>query len=114
MILVDGHLKVYLLQSLNVQENQNNSIYFFALCFIDNLFDSIRYTLASEMDDIHMGDTHLIAIDDCGIDDDEPSCDQYVALIVAQHRNKFDFTALDLGKSTFSVELMEYLSENFY
>jgi hypothetical protein len=57
-----------------------------------------RYTLASEMDDIHMGDTHLIAINDCTIDDEE-SCDQYVALIVAQHRNQFDFTALDSGMS---------------
>lgn len=58
-----------------------------------------RYTLAYEMNDINMGDTHLIALDDCGVDnEDEPSCDQYVALIVAQHRNKFDFTALDSGK----------------
>lgn len=48
-----------------------------------------------------MGDAHLIAINDCTIDDDdeEASCDQYVALIVAQHHNKFDFTALDSGKS---------------
>jgi hypothetical protein len=53
------------------------------------------------MEDIHMGDTHLIAINDCGVDDDEPSCDQYVALIVAQHRNKFDFTALDSGELVF-------------
>ncbi len=45
-----------------------------------------------------MGDTHLIAINDCTIDDEE-SCDQYVALIVAQHRNQFDFTALDSGMS---------------
>lgn len=53
------------------------------------------------MDDINMGDAHLIAIDDCTIDDDEEaSCDQYVALVVAQHHNKFDFTALDSGKST--------------
>jgi len=50
------------------------------------------------MDDLNMGDTHVIALNDCGgDDDDEPSCDQYVALIVAQHRNKFDFTALDSG-----------------
>ncbi len=51
------------------------------------------------MNDINMGDTHLITLDDCGVDDDENqlSCDQYVALIVAQHRNKFDFTALDSG-----------------
>ena len=48
-----------------------------------------------------MGDAHLIAIDDCTIDDDEEaSCDQYVALVVAQHHNTFDFTALDSGKST--------------
>jgi len=54
------------------------------------------------MEDIHMGDTHLIAIDDCGVDDDdEQSCDQYVALIVALHRNKFDFPALDSGKFVF-------------
>ncbi|CAF3617419.1 unnamed protein product [Rotaria sordida] len=64
-----------------------------------------QYTLASEMQDIHMGDTHLISLNDCGVDDDdELLCDQYVALIVAQHRNKFDFTALDsalrsLGKT---------------
>lgn len=47
-----------------------------------------------------MGDTHLISINDCTVDDDddEVSCDQYVALIVAQHHNKFDFTALDSGK----------------
>ena len=49
------------------------------------------------MQDIHMGDSHLIAINDCGVDDDEPPCEQYVALIVAQHRNKFDFPALDSG-----------------
>jgi hypothetical protein len=57
------------------------------------------------MDDINMGDTHVIALNDCGSDDDddEPSCDQYVALIVAQHRNKFDFTALDSGRSNFSI-----------
>ncbi len=60
------------------------------------------------MEDMHMGDTHLIALNDCGVDDDEPSCDQYVALIVAQHRNKFDFTALDLGMFAFSIK---YLSE---
>jgi hypothetical protein len=54
------------------------------------------------MDDLNMGDTHVIALNDCsGDDDDEPSCDQYVALIVAQHRNKFDFTALDSGRSNF-------------
>ncbi len=60
-----------------------------------------------------MGDTHLIAINDCSLDDDQPLSDQYVALIVAQHRNKFDFTALDLGKSDFSIELIKYLSKTF-
>ncbi len=73
------------------------------LYYTANSFYSIRYTLASKMDDIHMGDTHLIALNDCGVDDDEPSCDQYVALIVAQHRNKFDFTALDSGTQNFSI-----------
>ncbi|CAF3662859.1 unnamed protein product [Rotaria socialis] len=53
-----------------------------------------QYTLAAEMDDINMGDAHVISLNDCVIDD-EPECDQYVALIVAQHRYKFDFTALD-------------------
>jgi len=77
---------------------------FLTLCYTDNRFYSIRYTLASQMDDINMGDTHVIALNDCGSDDDdEPSCDQYVALIVAQHRNKFDFTALDSGRSNFSI-----------
>ncbi len=78
-------------------------MHFLTSYYINNSFYSVRYTLASEMEDIHMGDTHLIALDDCGVDDDEPSCDQYVALIVAQHRNKFDFTALDLGISDFST-----------
>ncbi len=57
------------------------------------------------MEDINMGDTHLIALDDCGIDEDEnePSCDRYVALIVAQHHNKFDFTALDSGMFDISM-----------
>jgi hypothetical protein len=96
MILDDGHPKVYLLQFLDVQKSQNNSIHHFT--FIENSFYSIRYTLASEMEDINMGDTHLITLNDCGVDDDEPSCDHYMALIVAQHRNNFDFTALDSGK----------------
>src|ERR1700733_12775219 len=79
------------------------TIHFLALYYTDISIYSIRYTLASKMEDIHMGDTHLIALNDCGIDDDEPSCDQYVALIVAQHRNKFDFTALDSGISHFTI-----------
>lgn len=60
-----------------------------------------RYTLASELEDINMGDTHLISINDCSVDDDEPVCEQHVALIIAQHRNKFDFIALDSGKLKF-------------
>jgi hypothetical protein len=88
-------------------------MYLLTLCYIDHSFYSVRYTLASKMEDIHMGDTHLIAINDCGVDDDEPSCDQYVALIVAQHRNKFDFTALDLGKFSVSIKSIRYLSETF-
>ena len=44
-----------------------------------------------------MGETHLIALDDCASENGESSFDQYVALIVAQHRNRFDFTALDSG-----------------
>ncbi|CAF0884246.1 unnamed protein product [Adineta ricciae] len=73
-----------------------------------------QYTLAHEMQDIHMGDSHLIAINDCGVDDDEPPCEQYVALIVAQHRNKFDFTALDsalrsLGKAAKQMKASVHL-----
>ncbi|CAF4224092.1 unnamed protein product, partial [Rotaria sp. Silwood2] len=68
-----------------------------------------QYTLAAEMEDIHMGDTHLISLNDCGVDDDEPSCDQYVVLIVAQHRNKFDFTALDLAKTAKQLKATVHL-----
>lgn len=49
------------------------------------------------MGDINLGDTHIITLNDCGVDDDEPSCDQFVVLIVAQHRNRFNFKALDSG-----------------
>ena len=61
------------------------------------------------MDDIHMGDTHLITLNDCTIDD-EDSCDQYVALIVAQHRNQFDFTALDYGMFNINSNLSKIFS----
>ena len=49
------------------------------------------------MKDIHMGDTHLIALDDCAMENDEVTFDHYVALVVAQQRNQFDFKALDSG-----------------
>lgn len=50
------------------------------------------------MGDIHMGDTHLIALDDCASEENDSPYDHYVALIVAQHRNHFDFQALDSGE----------------
>ncbi len=56
-----------------------------------------------------MGDTHLITLNDCTIDDEE-SCDQYVALIVAQHRNQFDFTALDYGMFNINSNISEIFS----
>lgn len=55
----------------------------------------VRYTLASKMSDIHLGDAHLVALEDCGTEENDSTFDHYVALIVAQHRNKFDFKALD-------------------
>lgn len=51
------------------------------------------------MGDIHMGDAHLIALDDCASEENDSPFDHYVALIVAQHRNNFDFSALDSGTS---------------
>ncbi|CAF0836864.1 unnamed protein product [Adineta steineri] len=70
-----------------------------------------QYTLAYDMKDIHMGDTHLISLNDCVIDDDdddEPSCDQYMALIVAQHNNKFDFTALNSALRSLAKAAKEF------
>jgi hypothetical protein len=58
-----------------------------------------RYTLASKLDDLHMGDTHLIALNASPTKATTASFDQYVALIVAQHKNCFDFSALDSGNN---------------
>ena len=55
------------------------------------------------MGDINLGDTHLIALDDCTTDNEEASCDQYVALVVAQRRNNFDLRALGSGESTSTI-----------
>ena len=77
-----------------------NLVYFF-----------FRYILASEVKDIHMGDTHIVALNDCSVDDNEPLCNQYVALIVAQRQNTFDFTALDLGKTESLSLLINYVFE---
>lgn len=51
------------------------------------------------MNDIHLGDTHLISLEDCTLDDDT-SYEHYVALIVAQRQNKFNFSALQSGRIT--------------
>jgi len=58
-----------------------------------------QYILASKMNDIHLGDTHLISLEDCTLDDDT-SYEHYVALIVAQRQNKFNFSALQSGRIT--------------
>ena len=79
-----------------------NSMYSWKEKFL--FFFRIRYTLAAEMGDIHMGDTHLIALDDCASEENDTPFDQYVALVVAQHRNHFDFHALDSGMLNYPIQ----------